>query len=85
MDFAVGVIFTALNYFYAVLAIVGAWMMRRRTGVALLAVYVVTRTLFIAVVHYTVEPRFVLPCVPAVLALGALVWARGRDRNEVAR
>jgi 4-amino-4-deoxy-L-arabinose transferase-like glycosyltransferase len=83
-DFLVGVIYTGLNYFYALLAIAGAYVWRRRRGVALLAVYIVSRTLFIAFEHYTVEPRFVLPCVPAVLALGALVWVRRRDRDQVA-
>jgi 4-amino-4-deoxy-L-arabinose transferase-like glycosyltransferase len=80
-DFLVGVIFTGLNYFYAAMALAGAYLMRRRRGVALLAVYIVSRTLFIAYEHYTVEMRFVLPCVPAVLALAALAWAR-RDRNQ---
>jgi hypothetical protein len=79
-DFAVGSLFVVLNIFYVGLALAGAYRMRRECGVAILAAFVVTRTVFIAMVHYTVEPRFVLPCVPAVLALGALVWAQRRDR-----
>jgi hypothetical protein len=75
MDFAVGSLFTLLNYFYAGLALAGAYMMRKRRGVALLVVFIIVRTAFIAIEHFTVEPRFVLPCVPAVLALGALAWA----------
>ncbi|MGD0839742.1 MAG: glycosyltransferase family 39 protein [Candidatus Acidiferrales bacterium] len=75
-DFAVGLLYTTLNYFYVGLALAGAFMMRKRRGVALLVVFIVTRTVFLALEHFTVEPRFVLPCVPAVLALGAMVWAR---------
>ncbi|MGB6429318.1 MAG: glycosyltransferase family 39 protein [Candidatus Acidiferrales bacterium] len=76
MDFAVGLLFTMLNYFYAGLALAGAYLMRKQRGVALLVVFIIVRTAFIAIEHFTVEPRFVLPCVPAVLALAALVWAR---------
>jgi 4-amino-4-deoxy-L-arabinose transferase-like glycosyltransferase len=74
-DFLTGLLFTSLNYFYAVLALVGAYLMRKQGGVALLVAFIVARTAFIAISHYTVEPRFVLPCIPAVLALGALAWA----------
>lgn len=81
-DFLTGLLFAGLNFFYAGLAIAGTYLMRKRHGIALLTVFIVARTVFIASVHYTVEPRFVLPCVPAVLALGALVWAM-RDRQEV--
>jgi hypothetical protein len=83
-DFMVGVIFTVLNYFYAGLALAGAYMMRKRHGVALLVIFIFARTIFISVEHITAEPRFVLPCVPAVLALGALVWARRRHQETTA-
>jgi hypothetical protein len=75
-DFLTGLLFNSLNYFYAGMALTGIYFFRRQSGVALVAVFIFARTAFIAVSHYTVEPRFVLPCVPAVLALGALVWAR---------
>ncbi|MGB6546851.1 MAG: hypothetical protein WBE97_14625 [Candidatus Acidiferrales bacterium] len=81
-DFLVGVIFTMLNYLYAGLALAGAFIMRKRRGVALLLVFIAARTIFIAFEHFTVEPRFVLQCVPAVLALAALVWVRRRDRES---
>jgi hypothetical protein len=82
LDFAIGLLYATLNFFYAGLALAGSFLMRRQRGVAFLAAFIVARTVFIAVGHFTVEPRFVLPCVPAVLALGALVWAR-RPRQEV--
>jgi Dolichyl-phosphate-mannose-protein mannosyltransferase len=84
VDFMVGIIFFALNYFYALLALAGAWMMRKRRGVALLVIFILARTIFIAYEHFTVEPRFVLQCVPAVLALAALTFARRRDPETTA-
>jgi hypothetical protein len=82
LDFMVGLFYTALNFFYAGLALAGAYMLRRRRGVALLAAFIVARTVFIAFEHLTVEPRFVLPCIPAVLALGALVRAGRADQES---
>jgi len=75
-DFAVGLLYMTLNVLYVGLALAGAYIMRKQGGVALLAVFIVTRTVVLAFEHFTVEPRFVLPCVPAVLALAALVWTR---------
>jgi hypothetical protein len=83
-DFLVGVIFTALNYFYAGLALAGACLMRKQRGVALLVIFIFARTIFISLEHITAEPRFVLECVPAVLALAALVWARRRGQVTTA-
>jgi hypothetical protein len=71
-----------LNFLYAGLALAGAFRLWRQDGVALLATFLLARTLFIAVGHYTVEPRFVLPGIPAVLALGALVWARSNHSHS---
>jgi len=79
LDFVVGLLFFGLNLFYVGLAAGGAWSMWRTQGVVLLAAFCMARTVFIAVEHYTVEPRFVLPCIPAALALGALVWAKRPD------
>jgi 4-amino-4-deoxy-L-arabinose transferase-like glycosyltransferase len=76
LDFTIAFLFAMLNFFYAGLALAGVYVMRHQKGIALIAVFIVARTLFIAVSHYTVEPRFVLECVPAVLALAALLWAR---------
>lgn len=84
-DFWVGILYTSLNYFYAGLAIAGAYLMRRRRGVALLPVFVLARTLFISGWHFTIEPRFVLECVPAVLALAALVFAKRRYQDHDGR
>jgi hypothetical protein len=45
--------------------------------VALLILFCVVRTLFFARFVETPEPRYVLECFPAVIALGAQVFTRG--------
>jgi hypothetical protein len=82
LDFLTGVLFNALNFFYAGLALAGAYLFRQKPAIALIMVFIVVRTMFIAVSHYTVEPRFVIECVPAMLAIAALAWAR-RLRHEM--
>lgn len=72
----------ALNIFYIGLAIAGLWRAHSqrataepgtRTAVMLLVVFMAVRTAFLTQVD-TPEPRYVLECFPALLALGALVW-----------
>lgn len=46
-------------------------------GVALIVAFLVVRTLFLTTIEAP-EPRYVVICFPAVVALGALVWARRR-------
>jgi hypothetical protein len=44
-------------------------------GIALLAAYILIRTAFLTTVEAP-EPRYVVTCYPALLALAALVWSR---------
>jgi 4-amino-4-deoxy-L-arabinose transferase-like glycosyltransferase len=74
-DFLVTLGVTAANGIYVVLALIGACLARRRPGWALLVVYCVVRTLFFARFVETPEPRYVLECFPAVIALGAQAFA----------
>jgi hypothetical protein len=81
VDFSVTVLLGALNVFYVGLAIAGLRRaIGRRAGgiarlaVALLAVFVLMRTVFFSTLVETPEPRYVLECFPALLALGALAW-----------
>jgi len=72
----------ALNFFYVGLALAGllralrepgaAWR-AYRGGLALLVAFTLLRTAFLTQVE-TPEPRYVLECFPAVLALGAMCW-----------
>jgi hypothetical protein len=75
-DFLVTLGLTVVNGIYILLALAGVWIARRRPGVALLAAFCVVRTLFFAKFVETPEPRYVLECFPAVIALGAQAFAR---------
>jgi hypothetical protein len=43
------------------------------TALALLVTFVLLRTAFVTTVE-TPEPRYILECFPALLAIGALAW-----------
>jgi hypothetical protein len=75
--------FFLLNALYVALAVWGAWRLGRegsgaRLAVALLLGYVLLRTAFLTTLE-TPEPRYVLVCLPAILALAGQVFA-GSDR-----
>ncbi len=70
------VVMALVNVFYLGLALVGARRWRCLPGVWLLVAFAVVRTAFFVHVE-TPEPRYVLECFPAILALAALVWPRG--------
>jgi hypothetical protein len=74
-DFLVTLGFTAVNGIYVLLALVGAWLARRRPGWAFLIAFCVVRTLFFAKFVETPEPRYVLECFPALIALAAQPFA----------
>jgi hypothetical protein len=79
VDFSVTVSFFLLNALYVTLAIWGARLLWReksalRLAVALLLGYLVLRTAFLTTLE-TPEPRYVLVCFPALLALAGQVFA----------
>jgi len=63
------------NALYVGLALAGIWLARRRPGVAFLVLFIVVRTAFFVYFVETPEPRYVLECFPAVIALGALAFS----------
>jgi len=75
VDFSVTLAFGLLNFLYLGLALAGARRWRNRPAVALLAAFILVRTMYITQV-VTPEPRYVVECFPAVLALAALAWAK---------
>lgn len=80
VDFSFTVGFFLLNVAYVVLALWGAWRLWREsralgTAVALLAVYMLLRTAFLTTLE-TPEPRYVLECFPALLALAGQLFVR---------
>lgn len=89
--FSATVFLGALNFFYVGLAIVGLWRAHRqrdalgpgvRLAVMLLVAFIAVRTAFLTQVE-TPEPRYVLECFPALLALGALVWLPSATRRQL--
>jgi len=80
VDQEVTSLFFALNLFYVGLGVWGAARLWRsnpvvRPAVAFLALFIVLRTAFLTTLE-TPEPRYVLVCFPALMALGAQAFAR---------
>ena len=80
IDFSVTLGFFLLNASYVALALWGALRISResyalRLAVALLLGYILVRTAFLTTIE-TPEPRYVLVCFPAILALAGQVFAR---------
>lgn len=75
-----------LNIFYVSAGVWGAvklwqWSAASRMAVLTIVLYVVLRTAFLTTLE-TPEPRYVLECFPAVIALGAVALAGRRDYAE---
>jgi hypothetical protein len=70
-DFLATLILELIDIGYVALALTGVWCVRRQPGVALLVVFILLRTAFFAKFAETPEPRYMLECFPAVIALGA--------------
>ncbi len=62
-----------LGIAYALMALGGAWRVRKDPAALFLVAYIVIRTAFLTTVE-TPEPRYVLECFPAVFALAAQLW-----------
>lgn len=80
VDFSFTAGFFLLNVAYVALALWGAWRLMRagagpRFGVALLLAFILLRTVFLTTLE-TPEPRYVLVCFPAILALAGHVFVR---------
>lgn len=74
-DFLTTLALVAINLIYMGLALGGLWLARKQPGWALLVVFIVVRTLFFTRIE-TIEPRYMLEAFPAVIALGAQVFAK---------
>jgi hypothetical protein len=72
-DFGVTAGFGLLNLAYFGLAIAGAWRCRARPAMAMLIAFVLIRTAVLTQ-QVSVEPRYVILCFPAVLAIAAQAW-----------
>jgi hypothetical protein len=74
VDFEVTAVFAVLNILYVGMAIAAAWSARANPGIMLIVAFVVIRTTFLTQLQ-TCEPRYVLVCFPALLAVGAQLFA----------
>jgi hypothetical protein len=84
-DFLVTLGFTVVNGIYVLLALIGAWFARRQPGLAFLIVFCVVRTFFFAKFVETPEPRYVLECFPAVIAVAAQTFSRRFGSGDMDR
>lgn len=82
VDFSVTLALILINAAYIALALAGAWIARTRPGWALLIAFVIVRTAFFTTFAEAPEPRYVLECFPAVIALAAQVFSRSLQRSS---
>jgi 4-amino-4-deoxy-L-arabinose transferase-like glycosyltransferase len=81
-DFESTLALVVVNGIFVLLALIGLLRAGARPGVALLVTFVILRTLFFAYFVDTPEPRYVLECFPAVIALGALAFELRGQRSS---
>ncbi len=62
-----------LNFLYVGMALAAAWSWRKNPGVLLIVAFIFIRTAFLTQLQ-TCEPRYVLVCFPALLAMAAQLW-----------
>ena len=85
-DFRATLALVIINLVYISTALMGAWIARRSPGTALLMAFIVVRTVyFAAFADEAPEPRYVLECFPAVMALGAQVFGGSFSSLPMAR
>jgi hypothetical protein len=77
VDFSGTIGLFAVNLAYVGMALAGFWLARRKPAALLLVAFVVVRTAFFTQIE-TPEPRYVLECYPAIIALGAQLWSRSQ-------
>jgi hypothetical protein len=78
-DQEITIVFFAINLFYVGLGLwsgvrLWRWSSTARPAVAFLALFILMRTAFLTTLE-TPEPRYVLVCFPALIAMGAQVFA----------
>jgi len=74
-DFEVTLGLTIINVLYVFMGFAAAWSWRTNAGVLLVVAFILVRTAFLTQLQ-TCEPRYVLVCFPALLAIGAQLFRR---------
>jgi hypothetical protein len=84
VDQKLTILFFFANVFFVALALWGVWKVWRcpaaRPAMIVLILYILVRTAFLTTLE-TPEPRYVLVCFPAILALGAQVIVGKSQRS----
>jgi len=80
-DLLATIALVAINAFYLALALWGTWLARGRPGWALLVIFILVRTIFFSIYVEAPEPRYVLECFPAIIALAAQPFASARGNQ----
>jgi 4-amino-4-deoxy-L-arabinose transferase-like glycosyltransferase len=81
-DFVVSIGYGLLNILYIGLGIVGGWRCRGNPAAALIVLFLIARTALLTTMP-TIEPRYVVVCFPALIALGAQAFAGPGARESV--
>jgi hypothetical protein len=76
-EFEVTLGLTLLNTLYVGMALAAVWPFRTNPGVLLIVTFIFIRTAFLTQLQ-TCEPRYVLVCFPALLAVAAQLWRRAQ-------
>jgi hypothetical protein len=74
-DFEVTLGLALVNVLYVGMALAAVWAYRTNQGVLLIVAFIVVRTAFLTQLQ-TCEPRYVLVCFPALVAIAAQLWRR---------
>jgi hypothetical protein len=74
-DFEVTLGLATLNVLYVAMGLAAAWFWRANPGVLLIVAFIVVRTAFLTQLQ-TCEPRYVVVCFPALLAVAAQLFRR---------
>jgi hypothetical protein len=82
MDLDVSLGYGLLTVFYIGLGIIGAWRCRANPAAALIVVYLIFRTALLTAMS-TIEPRYVVECFPALIALGSQALAGTAMREPI--
>jgi hypothetical protein len=81
IDFEVTLGFAILNVIYVAIFLAAAWIWCANFGVSLIVAFIVIRTAFLTQLQ-TCEPRYVVVCFPALLAVAAQLWRPAEVSEE---
>ena len=80
VEFKVTLGLTLLNILYVFMFLLAAWSCRTNPGVLLIVAFILIRTAFLTQLQ-TCEPRYVLVCFPALLAIAAQLWRHSQTKR----